>query len=107
MKERLTVSTAPKTTTFQMRINPDIKAQVEQIYANCGMTLTDAINAFIQQSINVEGMPFLITQNSKEALREQAISKLFIELKRGNDSVTTDQDWISEEAMLAEFGVES
>ena len=53
-KTTLTVATAPKTSTFQMRINPEIKAQVEGIYAQCGMTLTDAINAFIQQSINVE-----------------------------------------------------
>ena len=68
-KTTLTVATAPKTSTFQMRINPEIKAQVEGIYAQCGMTLTDAINAFIQQSINVEGMPFLVTANSKQALK--------------------------------------
>ena len=49
----LNVATAPKNGTFQMRINPDIKEQVERIYANCGMTLTDAINTFLQQSINV------------------------------------------------------
>lgn len=62
MSKASNVSTAPKTETFQMRINPEIKSQAEKIYANCGMTLTDAINAFIQQSINVEGLPFLLTQ---------------------------------------------
>lgn len=103
--ESLNVATAPKTGTFQMRINPEIKAHVENIYANCGMTLTDAINAFLQQSINVEGLPFLVTQNSKEALREQAISKLMLELKKGEDSIKTDEDWISEETILSEFGV--
>ena len=25
-----------------MRINPEVKAKVENIYAHCGMTLTDA-----------------------------------------------------------------
>jgi addiction module RelB/DinJ family antitoxin len=67
MPNNMNIVNAPKTGTFQMRINPEIKAQAESIYANCGMTLTDAINAFIQQSINVEGLPFLVTQNSKAA----------------------------------------
>jgi addiction module RelB/DinJ family antitoxin len=88
-----------------MRINPEIKAQVEQIYARCGMTMTDAINAFLQQSINVEGLPFLMTQNSKEALREQAIAQLMLELKKGEDSVQSEADWVSEEELLHEFGV--
>lgn len=105
MKKMLSVATAPKTGTFQMRINPEIKERVEAIYARCGLTLTDAINAFIQQSLNVEGMPFLITQNSREALREQAVSVLMKELKIGEDSVKSDEDWISEEEMLSEFGV--
>lgn len=93
-----------KTSTFQMRINPEIKAQVEGIYAQCGMTLTDAINAFIQQSINVEGMPFLVTANSKQALREQAISQLMIELDKGENAPADDS--ISEEDILKEFGIE-
>lgn len=103
-KTTLTVATAPKTSTFQMRINPGIKAQVEGIYAQCGMTLTDAINAFIQQSINVEGMPFLVTANSKQALREQAISQLMIELDKGEKAPADDS--ISEEDILKEFGIE-
>lgn len=104
MSNKLNVATAPKTGTFQMRINPEIKEQVENIFANCGMTLTDAINAFLQQSLNVEGMPFLVTQNSKEALYEQAVSQLMMELKKGEDSVKAESDWISEESVLAEFG---
>ncbi len=104
MQEHLNVSSMPKTTTFQMRINPEIKKRVEDIYANCGMTLTDAINIFIQQSINIEGLPFLVTQSSKEALREQAITLLMAELKRGEDSVRGDANWVSEEKMLAVFG---
>ncbi|MBR6635440.1 MAG: type II toxin-antitoxin system RelB/DinJ family antitoxin, partial [Clostridia bacterium] len=51
MSEFMSVTNSPKTSTFQMRINPEIKEQVENIYARCGMTLTDAINIFIQQSI--------------------------------------------------------
>ncbi|MCD8368680.1 MAG: type II toxin-antitoxin system RelB/DinJ family antitoxin [Clostridiales bacterium] len=66
-----------------MRINPEIKKQVEDIYAACGMTLTDAINAFLQQSINVGGLPFLVTTNGREALREQALFLLMQERQAG------------------------
>ena len=105
MANKLSVATAPKTGMFQMRINPEIKEHVEEIYSACGMTLTDAINTFIQQSINVGGLPFLVTQNSKEALRDQALMYLMKELKKGEDSVNSEADWISEEDIMTEFGI--
>lgn len=82
MDTQLNVATAPKDSTFQVRINSEIKKAVEEIYANAGMTLTDAFNIFIQQSLNVEGLPFIATKNSKEALREQALVMRMLELKR-------------------------
>lgn len=106
MSDALNISTAPKTTTFQMRINPEIKSRLEDIYAGCGMTLTDAINTFLQQSLNVEGLPFLVTQNSRDALREQAAARLMLELAQGEASVHSQADWIDEADILAEFGEE-
>ena len=103
--ENLNVASMAKTSSFQMRINPTVKKHVEDIYADCGMTLTDAINIFIQQSINVKGLPFLVTQSSKEALHEQAAALLMAELKKGENSVHSDEDWISEEEMLTELGL--
>lgn len=82
MNTKINVATAPKDSTFQVRINSEIKKQVEEIYAKAGMTLTDAFNIFIQQSLNVEGLPFIATKNSKEALREQALAMRMLELKR-------------------------
>ena len=103
--EKLNVMNAPKTSTFQMRINPEIKNQAEQLFQNCGMTLTDAINVFIQQSMNVGGMTFIVTQNSREALKDQAIARLMSEIQKGRDSVRSESDWVSEEEMLAHFGI--
>lgn len=105
MQENLSVTNLPKTTTFQMRINPDVKAEVENIFARCGMTLTDAVNIFIQQSINVGGMPLVITQNSKQAVREQAIAILMKELSNGEESVKSESDLISIDSIAEEFGV--
>ena len=98
---------APKTGTFQMRINPEVKKQVESLYAKCGMTLTDAVNAFFQQSLNVGGLPFLMNQNSEAVIRQQAIALLLADIKEGEDSVKSESDWISEEDMLNEFGVQA
>ena len=78
MSTVLNVAVAPKYSTFQARINSEIKKAVEDIYAKSGLTLTDAFNSFIQQSLNVEGLPFIVTANSKNALKEQAMAMLML-----------------------------
>ena len=107
MNEYFSVTNLPKTATFQMRINPEVKAKVEDIYAHCGMTLTDALNIFIQQSINIGGMPLIVTQNSKEALKQQAIAVLMSELKKGEDSVEDKSDVIDIDDLAKDFGISS
>ena len=104
MGEHLSVAMAPKDSTFQVRINSEIKKQVEEIYARTGMTLTDAFNIFIQQTINVEGLPFLVTQNSKEALREQAVALLMMDLKRAEERADKE-GWIDADDLEKELGV--
>ena len=104
MVEMLNVATAPKDTTFQARINSDIKKRVEAIYAKTGMTLTDAFNTFIQQSLNVEGLPFIATQNSKEALREQALTMLLMDLRRAEERANKE-GWIDADDLERELGV--
>ena len=104
MNNEISVVNSPKTTTFQMRINPEVKSRVEEIYSRCGMTLTDAINIFLQQTLNIEGMPLIVTQNSREAIKQQAVSILMAELAKGEASLA--EGVISEEDLAAEFGVE-
>lgn len=102
---QLNVVSAPKTSTFQMRINPEVKREAEKVFAQCGLSFTDAVNVFLQQALNVGGMPFVITSESREALRNQAISVLMAEIQKGRDSVRNEEDWVSEEEMLDHFGV--
>lgn len=40
--------------------------------------------------------------NGKEDMREQAINSLMTELQKGEQSAANQEDWISEEAILAE-----
>lgn len=93
----LNVSSAPKTASFQMRINPDIKSQAESIFATYGLTLTDAVNIFIQQSLNMKGLPFLLSPENAEYLKAKSVARLMAEIQAGWDSVKTDADWVSEE----------
>lgn len=93
----LNVASAPKTASFQMRINPEVKSQVESIFATYGLTLTDAVNIFIQQSLNTKGLPFLLSPENAEYLKAKAVSRLMAEIQNGWDSVKSDSDWVSEE----------
>ncbi len=88
---------APKTATFQMRINPEVKQKAESVFAAYGLTLTDAINIFIQQSLNTEGLPFLLSPENAEYLKAKSISRLMAEVQKGWDSVKTEDGWVSEE----------
>lgn len=48
----------PKSASMYIRIDPKVKANVEAIYSRYGMSITDAINVFLYQSMNVDGLPF-------------------------------------------------
>jgi len=47
-----------KTASMYIRIDPQVKADVEAIYSRYGMSLTEAINIFLHQSRNLGGLPF-------------------------------------------------
>jgi DNA-damage-inducible protein J len=51
-----------KTTNYNIRLNPDIKAQAEKTFAAFGLNLSDAINIFLYKSIMDKGLPFEVRQ---------------------------------------------
>lgn len=102
--DAIKVTAAPKTATFQMRINPDVKQQVEDIYARQGLTLTDAVNIFIQQSLNMEGLPFLASPENEEYIKVKAMQRLMAEIQKGWESAEKD-GWVSEEEAYKLLGL--
>lgn len=90
--EKHNVITAPKTSAFQIRINPDIRDELEKLYASQGLTLSDAINAFFQQSLNTGGIPFLVSAENEEMLRTKAYRKLIREIEKGASSGYVGED---------------
>ena len=64
-----------KTASMYIRIDPQVKSDVEAIYARYGMSVTDAINVFLYTSRNTGGLPFDLRPSAPnvetlEAIRE-------------------------------------
>ena len=95
--QNLNTVNSPKTGSFQMRINPEVKSQAEAIFATYGLSLTDAVNIFIQQSLNAKGLPFLLSPENAEYMKAKSVQRLLAEIQSGLDSATSESDWVSEE----------
>lgn len=52
-----------KDAVIHVRIDPDDKALAEQIYADAGSSLSEAIRLFVKQTIKVHGLPFRPTSS--------------------------------------------
>jgi len=64
-----------KTANINIRIDPETKARVEQLFAKFGITVTDAVNIFLHQSLMVGGLPFEMKQPVYNAETEAAIQE--------------------------------
>ncbi len=63
------------TTSYTHRIDQDLRAQSEAVYAALGMSLGTAINVFLRKSVAVGGFPFDVrldvpTKETLEAMLE-------------------------------------
>ena len=93
---------APKTATYHFRINPEVKNEVESIYAKSGITLTQAINIFLQQTLNAGGFPFQVSGDNAEYIKSKAMEKLMQALDEGKES----GELVSEAHVYKRLGVE-
>jgi len=64
-----------KTASLHVRIDPEVKSNVEELYSNFGITLSDAINIFFRKSLMVGGLPFDVPQPRYNAETEAAIQE--------------------------------
>ncbi|MBR2100923.1 MAG: type II toxin-antitoxin system RelB/DinJ family antitoxin [Eubacterium sp.] len=97
------VVSSPKTDMFRFRINPDVRKKVEAVYEKNGLSLTQAINIFIQQSLNSGGLPFPVSDDNAEMLKAKSMERLMKELEAGKSS----GDVVSEEEVYAMLGVDA
>lgn len=64
-----------KTATISLRIEPVVKAQVEELYAQFGISVSDAINIFLHASLMEGGFPFQPKQPRYNKETEAAIQE--------------------------------
>ena len=71
------VINAQKDDVFRIRMNSEIKNELEEVFAKNGLTLTDAVNVFFQQVLNTGGFPFSVTEDNAEKMKTKALSKFY------------------------------
>lgn len=64
-----------KTANINIRIDPEIKSNAEQLFSSFGITITDAINIFLHKSIMEGGLPFEMKQPHYNTETELAIKE--------------------------------
>jgi DNA-damage-inducible protein J len=64
-----------KTASLNIRIAPEIKAGAESLFSQFGITVTDAVNIFLHQSLLVGGLPFEMKQPRYNAETEAAMQE--------------------------------
>ena len=96
------IVSSAKTDMFRIRINPVLRKQLEDVYGKNGLTLTDAVNVFFQQSLNAGGFPFEVNEHNAEIITAKAMARLMKELKAAQEDATIH----SEDEVYAMFGVE-
>jgi DNA-damage-inducible protein J len=64
-----------KTANLNIRIDPEIKAGAEQLFASFGITISDAVNIFLHQSLMMGGLPFEMKQPRFNSETEAAMQE--------------------------------
>ena len=64
-----------KTTNYNIRIDPEIKAKAEKTFADFGLNLSEAINVFLHKSIMERGLPFEVRHPQFNAETLQAMQE--------------------------------
>ena len=60
--------------TFQVRMDSELKAQVEALYRSLGTSFAEAVRIFAQQSLRDGGMPFRPSLKTWDEMTAQEIS---------------------------------
>ncbi|MEJ5197486.1 MAG: type II toxin-antitoxin system RelB/DinJ family antitoxin [Anaerolineae bacterium] len=62
--------------TVQARVSPELKEQADAIFAALGLSTADAIRLFLQQAVNVGGLPFQPTTRRPNTETLEAMAEL-------------------------------
>ena len=92
-----------KTTNYNVRLNPEIKAKAEEVFAVFGMNLSDAINIFLHKSILEHGLPFEVQYKQPNAETLQAIAEAEKISQEYRNGIRTPEPFTCARDMIAEI----
>lgn len=81
---------ATRSAEIKAYVVPDVKAQAADVYAHWGMSLSDAINAFLVKSIDVGGLPFDMRLSTKPSYNPAVV--LPVDPRWGSSVLPSDMD---------------
>ena len=64
------------TTNITMRMDEDLKAQAEELFADLGLNMTSAFTIFVKQAIREQRIPFTISRDIPNAETMEAIEEV-------------------------------
>lgn len=64
------------TTSMNIRMDSALKRQAQELFAALGMDMTTAVNIFLRQSIQRQGLPFEVTLNRMNSETLEAIAEV-------------------------------
>lgn len=78
-----------KTAHINIRVEPQMKEEIERLFSHFGITVSDAVNIFFHKSLMEGGLPFSVTckgynEETRQALEEakegKGLSKAYTDL---------------------------
>ncbi|HEU6110305.1 TPA: type II toxin-antitoxin system RelB/DinJ family antitoxin [Streptococcus pneumoniae] len=54
--------------SISIRLDSEVKEQAQQVFSNLGMDMTTAINIFLRQAIQYQGLPFEVRLDENRKL---------------------------------------
>jgi DNA-damage-inducible protein J len=81
-----------RSAVLNLRIEPEVKADAEELFGSFGLTVTDAVNVFLRQSLMRGGFPFEIVRYKPNAVTQAAIAEAERLLNDANAKSFTSMD---------------
>ena len=64
------------TTNITMRIDEELKAQAEELFADLGLNMTSAFTVFVKQAVREQPIPFMLSRESVNAETLEAMEEV-------------------------------
>ncbi len=83
----------PKTDTLNIRIEPELKKEVEITLNDLGMNIADAVTIFLKQVVMTDSIPFIIRKPKLNAETIKAIEEAEKGINLSKGYTNLDEMW--------------